>query len=63
LGLADSDHRPPPDVIEQENVEGLESALKQFRLIAGDLGRPARMTVTLRFPGSIRTLAELPSVN
>ena len=35
--LADSDNLPPPHVIAQEIVDDLESALEQFRLIAGDL--------------------------
>ena len=35
--LADSDNRPPPDVIVQEIVDDLEAALEQFRLIAADL--------------------------
>jgi type I restriction enzyme M protein len=35
--LADSENLPPPDVIAQEIVQDLETALEQFRLIAGDL--------------------------
>jgi hypothetical protein len=31
------DNPPPPDVIAQEIVDDLETALEQFRLIAGDL--------------------------
>jgi len=29
---------PVPDIIAQENVNDLEAALEQFRLIANDLG-------------------------
>ena len=36
--LADSDNLPPPEVIAQAIVEGLQAALEQFKLIAGDLG-------------------------
>lgn len=36
--LADGDNLPPPEVIAQEIVDGLEAALEQFRLIAGDIG-------------------------
>ncbi len=36
--LADSDNLPAPEVIAQEIVEDLQSALEQFKLIAGDLG-------------------------
>jgi type I restriction enzyme M protein len=36
--LADSDNLPPPEVIAQEIVDGLEAALEQFRLIAADVG-------------------------
>ncbi|MFY3385177.1 hypothetical protein [Paracidovorax sp. MALMAid1276] len=36
--LADSDNLPAPGVIAREIVEDLETALAQFRLIAGDLG-------------------------
>lgn len=36
--LADSDNLPAPSVIAQEIVEDLQAALKQFKLIAGDLG-------------------------
>ena len=39
--LADSDNLPSPDVIAQEIVEDLKTALEQFRLIAGDLGAEA----------------------
>lgn len=35
--LADSDNRPPPEVIAQDLVEDPEAALEQFRLIATDL--------------------------
>jgi type I restriction enzyme M protein len=35
--LADLDNLPPPDVVAQEIVEDLETALEQLRLIAGDL--------------------------
>jgi type I restriction enzyme M protein len=35
--LADSDNLPPPEVIAQEIVEDLETALEQFRSIVGDL--------------------------
>jgi type I restriction enzyme M protein len=35
--LTDSDNLPPPEVIAQEIVDDLETALEQFRLIAGDL--------------------------
>ena len=38
--LADSDNLPPPEMIAQEIVDDLESALEQFRLIAADLGAP-----------------------
>lgn len=36
--LKASDNLPEPDVIAQEIVDDLESALEQFRLIANDLG-------------------------
>jgi type I restriction enzyme M protein len=39
--LEASDNLPDPDVIAQEIVDDLESALEQFRLIANDLGREA----------------------
>jgi type I restriction enzyme M protein len=39
--LTDSDNLPPPEVIAQEIVEGLEAAPEQFRLIAGDLSPDA----------------------
>lgn len=35
--LADSDNLPSPEVIAQEIVEGLQAALEQSKLIAGDL--------------------------
>lgn len=35
----DSDNLPPPEVIAQEIVGDLETALEQFRLIAAGLGR------------------------
>jgi type I restriction enzyme M protein len=38
--LEASDNLPDPDVIAQEIVDDLESALEQFRLIANDLGNP-----------------------
>ena len=41
--LADSDNLPPPDVIAQEIVDDLETALEQFRLIAGDLVRDTKV--------------------
>src|SRR2546426_9012666 len=37
--LEASDNLPDPDIIAQEIVDELESALEQFRLIANDLGR------------------------
>ena len=36
--LEASDNLPDPDIIAQEIVDDLESALEQFRLIANDLG-------------------------
>ena len=39
--LSDSDNLPAPDVIAQEIVDDLETALEQFRLIAADLGEKA----------------------
>jgi hypothetical protein len=36
--LEDSDNLPDPDVLAQEIVDDLESALEQFREIANDLG-------------------------
>jgi type I restriction enzyme M protein len=36
--LEDSANLPNPDIIAQEIVDDLESAIEQFRLIAGDLG-------------------------
>lgn len=36
--LEDSANLPNPDIIAQEIVDDLESALEQFRLIANDLG-------------------------
>ncbi len=39
--LEASDNLPDPDVIAQEIVDDLESALEQFRLIANDLSSPA----------------------
>ncbi|MGE3978385.1 MAG: N-6 DNA methylase [Nitrospira sp.] len=39
--LEASDNLPDPDVIAQEIVDDLESALEQFRLIAHDLSSPA----------------------
>ena len=36
--LEASDNLPDPDLIAQEIVDDLESALEQFRLIANDLG-------------------------
>jgi type I restriction enzyme M protein len=38
--LEASDNLPDPDVIAQEIVDDLESALEQFRLIANDMGGP-----------------------
>jgi type I restriction enzyme M protein len=44
--LEASDNLPDPDVIAQEIVDDLESALEQFRLIATDLGEdPSGKTV------------------
>ncbi len=37
-GLEDSDNLPDPDVLAQEIVDDLESALEQFREIAADMG-------------------------
>jgi type I restriction enzyme M protein len=45
--LADSDNLPPPDVIAQEIVDDLESALEQFRLIAADLGADVAESSTI----------------
>jgi type I restriction enzyme M protein len=36
--LSESDNLPDPNVIAQEIVDDLESALEQFREIANDLG-------------------------
>jgi len=36
--LEESENLPEPDVIAREIAEDLESALEQFKLIAGDLG-------------------------
>jgi len=36
--LEDTDNLPDPDIIADEIVEDLESALEQFRLIVEDLG-------------------------
>jgi type I restriction enzyme M protein len=51
--LADSENLPAPEVIAQEIVDDLESALEQFRLIADDL----------REPGIDRTIAAVSAKN
>jgi type I restriction enzyme M protein len=51
--LADSENLPAPEVIAQEIVDDLESALEQFRLIADDL----------REPDIDRTIAAVPAKN
>jgi len=38
--LADSDNLPPPKVIAQEIVEGLQAALEQLKLIADEVDAP-----------------------
>jgi type I restriction enzyme M protein len=43
-GLEESDNLPHPNVLAQEIVEDLETALEQFREIAAELGPKVRAT-------------------
>jgi len=42
--LEDSANLPEPDVLAREIVEDMQAALKQFALIAGDLGTELEAT-------------------